>query len=169
VRPSAQRADVSYPIGLSDPTPEYEVAHTSPQRFPTSISGEAGAQWWPPSPAGSNRSVSPRPNSGRNGAKWSIWVVHISAGGAASRWAVRCNVPAGSVSPRMTVRRGPVKLPSGVGQRSSVPAANRPRFRLPSTLARCARSARSGSDEKTGNGCGDWATVRPGSHTYILN
>jgi hypothetical protein len=59
VRPSAQRADVSYPIRLSDPKPEYEVAHTSPQRFPTSISGEAGAQWWPPSPAGSNRSVSP--------------------------------------------------------------------------------------------------------------
>src|SRR3989442_11416701 len=113
------------------------------------------------------RQIGVRPNSGRNGAKWSIWVVHISAGGAASRWAVRCNVPAGSVSPRMTVRRGPVKLPSGVGQRSSVPAANRPRFRLPSTLALCARSARSGSDEKTGNGCGDWATVRSGSHAKL--
>src|SRR5262249_43394389 len=53
---------------------------------------------------------------GRNGATWSIWVVHIAAGGAASRWAVRCNVPAGSVSPRMTVRQGPAKVPSGVGQ-----------------------------------------------------
>jgi hypothetical protein len=28
------------------------------------------------------------------------------------------------------------------------------RSRLPSTLARCARSGRSGSDEKAGNGCG---------------
>src|SRR5262249_44011798 len=79
-----------------------------------------------------------RPNSGRNGAKWSIWVVHIPAGGAASRWAVRCNVPAGSVSPRMTVRQGRVKLPSGVGHGSSVPAANpyRPILRAPMVYRR---------------------------------
>src|SRR5262249_9048576 len=39
--------------------------------------------------------------------------------GAASPSAVRCDVPAGSVLPRMTVRRGPVKLPSGVAQTST--------------------------------------------------
>jgi hypothetical protein len=34
-------------------------------------------------------------SSGRNGAKWSIWVVHISAGGAASRSAVLAVPPEG--------------------------------------------------------------------------
>src|SRR5262249_17022459 len=57
---------------------------------------------------------------------------------------------AGSPATRLTTGQSR----SGASRRSSMPAASQMRSRLPSTLARCARSGRSGSDEKAGNGCG---------------
>ena len=54
--------------------------------------------------------------------------------------------------PARAARQQPARLPSGAGRRSSMPAASRPRSRLPSTLARCARSARG----RSGGGGRQW-------------